>query len=247
MTSARRVPVIHGWRWIAEAFALFRRNPLIWLVLTGVLFGIAMALSLVPVLGTYLLYLLTPLLLAGLMTACRDAEAGKEIEIAHLVRGFRENASQLVTIGGVYLVGNVVIGGIVMSVGGAELQEAFRAAREGTPEALSAEVANRASVALLIGGALFVPLAMATWFAPALVILDNLPALPALQLSMRGCLANLLPFLLYGMIMSGLLFAAMLLLFVGVLFWLPLALLTGYTGYRDVFHGESTGVEQRLP
>jgi uncharacterized membrane protein len=52
---------------------------------------------------------------------------------------------------------------------------------------------------------------------------------------MRACLANLLPFLLYGALMSALLFAALLLLFVGLAVWMPVAVISAYTSYRDVF------------
>jgi hypothetical protein len=169
------------------------------------------------------------------MTACRDAEAGQEIEIAHLFAGFRMEASHLVTVGGVYLVGNVAIAGAAMYVGGAELREALQAAAEGTPERIGPETANQAMLAVLLAAALFVPLAMAVWFAPALVILDRVPAPRALLLSMRACLANMLPFLFYGALMSALFFVALLPLFVGLAVWVPIAVISAYTSYRDVF------------
>jgi hypothetical protein len=176
-----------------------------------------------------------PLFLGGLMTACRDAEAGQEIEIAHLFAGFRQDAGQLVTVGGVYLVGNVVIAGVAMYVGGSELREALQAAAEGAPERIGPEVANKAAAAVLLAAALFVPLAMAVWFAPALVILDRVPAPRALLLSMQACLANWRPFLLYGALMSVLFVVALLLLFVGLAVWAPIAVISTYTSYRDVF------------
>jgi uncharacterized membrane protein len=231
----RRVPFAHGWLWIAQAFSLFRRNPLIWIVLNLALLGIVVGADLLPVIGTYFMYLLMPMFLAGLMTACRDAEAGQEIEIAHLFAGFRQNAGQLVTVGGVYLVGNVVIAGVTMYVGGEELREALQAAAQGTPERIGLEVANKAATAVLLAAALFVPLAMAVWFAPALVILDRMPAPRALLLSLQACLANWLPFLLYGALMSVLFLGAALPLFVGLLVWIPLAVISAYTSYRDVF------------
>jgi hypothetical protein len=224
LPAFRRVATGRGWSWIAEAFGLFRRNPLIWIALNLVLLLIALALGQIPVLGSYLIYLLTPLFLAGLMTAARDTERGGEIEIAHLFRGFTENASQLITVGGVYLVGNVIVAGVAIALGGAELQEVMRAASEGGVQ-----------VEVLVSAALFVPLAMALWFAPALVMLDRVPALKALLLSTQACVANVLPFLLYGIVMSGLLFAALLPALLGLVLWVPIAMISAYTGYRDVF------------
>jgi uncharacterized membrane protein len=235
----RRVPTAHGWSWITQAFGLFRRNALNWIMLNLALLLIAVGLVVVPVIGAYVLYLLTPMFLAGMMVACRDQEAGREVEIAHLFRGFRHNASQLVTVGGVYLVGQVVIAGLVLSIGGAELQDAMRAAAEGTPQQLTPAASDRISLAVLVGSAMFVPLAMAVWFAPPLVILDELPAVRAMQLSVRACLTNLLPFLLYGVIMFGLLVVAMAPLLAGLVLWVPLAVISGYTSYRDIFSEEA--------
>jgi uncharacterized membrane protein len=234
LPAFRRVATGRGWSWIAEAFGLFRRNPLIWIALNLVLLLIALALGQIPVLGSYLIYLLTPLFLAGLMTAARDTERGGEIEIAHLFRGFTENASQLITVGGVYLVGNVIVAGVAIALGGAELQEVMRAASEGGVQ-VEPRVANKAVLAVLVSAALFVPLAMALWFAPALVMLDRVPALKALLLSTQACVANVLPFLLYGIVMSGLLFAALLPALLGLVLWVPIAMISAYTGYRDVF------------
>lgn len=225
---------MHGWRWIADAFGLFRRNPLIWIALNLALVLIALALGAIPVLGSYLIYLLTPIFLAGMMSGCREVQRGGEVEIAHLFRGFVDNAAQLVTLGGVYLVGNVVVAGIAMALGGVELQEVLRAAAEGRTD-VDPQIANRASLAVLVAAALFVPLAMALWFAPALVMLDRVPAWRALNLSMQACLANLLAFLLYGAIMTALLVLAMLPALVGLVLWLPLAVISTYTAYVDVF------------
>jgi uncharacterized membrane protein len=234
MQRLRRVPVLYGWRWIAEAFRLFRRNPLIWIALNLALVLIAIALGVVPVLGTYLIYLFTPMFLAGLMSACRDTQLGREIEIAHLFRGFVDNAAQLVTVGGVYLVGNVLVAGVAIALGGAELQEVLAAAAEGRTD-VDPAVANKASLAVLVAAALFVPLAMLLWFAPALVMLERVPAWRALVLSMQACLANLVPFLLYGVVMSALLVLALLPALIGLALWLPIAVISTYTAYVDIF------------
>jgi uncharacterized membrane protein len=231
----RRVPFAQGWRWIVQAFALFRRSAVIWIVLTMVMLALALALTMIPVLGSYLLYLITPILLAGLMSAARDTEEGQEIEIAHLFRGFRENAPQLVTVGGVYLVGNVVVAGVALSLGGEELRQVIEAAAAGRPEEVDAAAANKASMAILVAAALFLPLAMALWFAPALVMLEKIPAWRAMALSIQACLVNFLPFLLYGAVMSALLLVALALFFIGIAFWVPMAILTAYTAYRDIF------------
>ena len=44
--QARALSADYGWRWISEGFSLFRKNPMIWIVLTIILFFIGFAMSL---------------------------------------------------------------------------------------------------------------------------------------------------------------------------------------------------------
>ena len=129
--NIQSVPAGRGWQWIAAAFRLFKKNPLIWIVLHLIFVLIGVGLSILPMIGPYLLYLLTPLLLGGLMTAANDMQSGQDIEIAHLFRGFRQNTSHLITVGGVYLVGQVVISGVMIMLGGPEFQEALKVGVDG--------------------------------------------------------------------------------------------------------------------
>jgi len=234
--NIQSVPAGRGWQWIVAAFSLFKKNPLIWIVLHMILILMGAGLSILPVIGPYLLYLLTPLLLGGLMTAAKDIESGQDIEIAHLFRGFRQNTSHLITVGGVYLVGQVVISGVMIMLGGPEFQQALRVGVEGIdPASITPEVATRILMAVLAGMALFVPLAMATWFSPALVILDNHSGFAAMGESVRACLRNMQPFLVYGVFSLLLLIVASIPFGLGLVLWIPVMVLTIYTSYRDVF------------
>ncbi len=232
----RSVAPGRGWQWIVAAFQLFRMNPLTWVVLNMALMLIGAGLSLLPVIGAYVLYLLTPLFLGGIMTAAKDLEAGREIEIPHLFRGFRQNAAHLVTVGGVYLVGQVVISGVMLTIGGPEFQEAMKSGIGAfDASALTPEGARRLLQAMLLGTVLFVPLAMAVWFAPALVILDDQTGFRALWISLFACVRNAVPLLLYSIVSSVLLVFAVVPFGLGLILWIPVMLLTIYTSYRDVF------------
>lgn len=232
----RNVPAGSGWVWVTAAFGLFRRNPLIWTALNLVLLLIGAGLLMLPVIGAYVLYLLTPVFLAGIVSAAHELESGRDIEIAHLFHGFRRNSTQLVTVGGVYLVGQVLISGVMLTVGGPEFQQMVAKgmadvdATQLTPEALS-----RITMAMLVGMALFVPLAMAIWFAPALVLLGNQPGFRAMVFSVMACLRNILPFLIYGVLTFLLLVLAVIPFGLGLILWIPVMLLSMYTSYRDVF------------
>jgi uncharacterized membrane protein len=249
----RRVAAAHGWRWIVEAFRIFRRGPLIWLLLNTLLLLIGSALMLIPRLGPVVFALLTPVFMAGFVVACRDADHGGSVEVAHLFAGFRQNATPLITVGGVYLVGQLIVGGVMLFLGGDELRTVAAAAMH---ERAGAEPmpTDRLYFALLVGAALFTPLAMAVWFAPPLVVLRGAAPFAAMKASIRACLDNLLPMLVYGLGLAGSLFAVLFVLravfsllppgtmllrevaAIGTfLAWVTLTLISVYTGYRDVF------------
>jgi uncharacterized membrane protein len=237
----RNVNAGRGFDWIAEGFGLFRRNPLIWVVISVVYLAITAVISLVPFIGTAALSLLQPVLGAGLMAGCRDLAEGEELRIEHLFEGFRRNTQPLLTVGLLTLAAYIVIGAISM---GAFLLLGGAAANL---EMLSGDFPNvdtpmealPAMGGMLLGGliflALLIPIAMATWFAPALVWFRGLPALEAMKQSFFGCWRNILPFLLYGLAALVLLFLAMIPFGLGLLVLGPTLVGSVYASYREIF------------
>ena len=191
----RSVPIGHGLQWISGGWGLFKRNPLGWILLSLALLVLWLLLLNIPKLGPLLFNLLFPIFFAGLMLACRALEQGKQLEIGYLFAGFRENATALVTVGGVYLVGLLIVLAIVSSSGALPGLPA-----KPTPEdiaTLQTEL-RKMTGPILAGVALFVPLLMLTWFAPLLIVFRKMTVLPALKASLSAIVRNLAAFLLYG-------------------------------------------------
>lgn len=220
-----------GWDWIVEAFALFRKQPGLWILLTVVLGVIFIVVSLIPVLGSLANALLFPLFGAGLMLGCRDLEQGNSLEISHLFLGFKRNTSDLVLVGVFNLLGWVVIALAVIAVVGAGVFLAML--RGGTPGASLSLLSIL--IAMLLVAALSVPLYMATWFAPALIILHELAPVAALKASFYACLRNWIPFLIYGLAMLVLGVLAAIPAGLGFLVLVPVLAASVYTAYRDIF------------
>jgi hypothetical protein len=176
--EARHVSAANGWQWLVSAFALFKRNPLMWLVLIVIYVVIAMIMSVIPVIGSLAFNLMAPVFLAGLMLGCQALEAGHDLEINHLFAGFKQNSSHLITVGGIYLVGMILIVGVVFSISmlsGVTIAELK--GLEKTPETMSPETAFAILLATLLGMLLVIPLIMAYWFAPILVAFHDMPAI----------------------------------------------------------------------
>jgi uncharacterized membrane protein len=83
--------------------------------------------------------------------------------------------------------------------------------------------------------ALLLPLLMATWFAPTLIVLQEMGVGAAMKASFAGCVKNILPFFLYGVITLVASVIASVPLGLGWLLLLPLLFLSVYTTYRDIY------------
>ena len=233
--EARQVSAGQGWQWVVQGFALFRKNPLIWLVLLSIYLIIVLALSAIPLVGPLVSMLLAPVFSAGFLIGAKALDEGEELELPHLFAGFRTNTAQLVTVGGVYLVGNIVVAGTVMILGGGSLLSMALTAPPQPDPAMLAGAMGGVMLALLAGLALLVPLLMAYWFAPALVVFHNMHAMDAMKLSFTACLRNMTPFLVYGAVTFVLALLAMIPFGLGFLLLFPTIITSIYISYRDVF------------
>jgi uncharacterized membrane protein len=83
--------------------------------------------------------------------------------------------------------------------------------------------------------ALLLPVVMAIWFAPPLVVFHDKSAVEAMQESFTGCLRNIVPFLLYGLVMLVLGVLAAIPFGLGWLVLGPVLAASLYTSYKDIY------------
>jgi uncharacterized membrane protein len=225
---------LRGWRWIADGFALFLKSPVMWIALTVVMALMWIASFAIPVLGPLLFNLLSPVLFAGLMLGCKALDRGERLELSHLLAGFQNHAAALVTIGGVYLIGSIIVLGVVWAMAGGPLLQT--ALQKGAGDISMASDAARSMVpALLAGFALHLPLLMLVWFAPILVAIRGMKPVDAMKRSLAACLVNWLAFLVYGAILVVLLFISSFPLLLGLVVLLPVVFCSIYASYKDIF------------
>jgi len=236
--QVRKVTAAHGLQWIKDGFGLFRLNPVIWIALFFVYLLLGMLLSLVPLIGPIVLNLLAPVFMAGFMLGCQALESEEELEINHLFAGFKQNTSQLVTVGGIYLVGVILVAGLVfITTGGTVMNEGGHGmAGQHDP---AVEAGGHVMLAALIAMSLLIPLIMAYWFAPPLVIFHNMSPIDAMKLSFSACLTNLWPFTIYGLVSMVLLLIAAIPLGLGLLVMIPTMTASLYVSYKDIFVQEA--------
>ncbi len=229
----RSVAAGRGWEWVVEGFRIFRKQPLTWITLVVVMAMIWIAAMMVPVIGPLAINLVSPVFFAGLMLACRSTDQDEEPEFSQLFAAFKTHASPLVTIGGVYLAGNIIAVGIVFGVAGGT---ALPALMGKTADLEAMRVALRGLLlGMAVGMAVFIPVLMAVWFAPLLIVFHNTPPVEALKMSYTACWRNSLPLLIYGVATLVLLFLASIPLMLGLIVLLPVLVCSIYASYRDMF------------
>jgi uncharacterized membrane protein len=91
------------------------------------------------------------------------------------------------------------------------------------------------ALAFLVMFALLLPVVMAIWFAPPLVVFHKMGAFEAMKASFVGCLKNIVPFVVYGLIGLVLAIVASLLLMLGWLVLGPVLAASIYAAYRDIY------------
>jgi uncharacterized membrane protein len=231
----RSCPGGAGWDWIAQGWALFVRSPLMWIVALVIVIVIAIVVHLVPLIGSLAFQLFQGVIGAGFVVACRSLETGGQFELEHLFAGFQRHLGQLVLVGVFLLIGWILIFLVFAAIVGFSILGAVIAG--GTQDITAAILASGVSILLgtLVMLALMVPLLAAYWFAPALVIMHGLSAGEAMKASFHACFRNLMPFLVYSIIMTVFAFIAVLPFGLGMLVWIPVAIASTYAAYRQIF------------
>jgi len=252
----------HGMAWLAQAYALFRRNPLPWVVLLLSYYTLLLLLRAVPYIGPYAMTVLKPVFAVGLLAAAWTQERGGTPALRQLFQGFRANLGSLLPIGIFYVVGITAAVFASSLVDGGKLLDLMSNAGTMSEEEIAAALGDGAlETGMLFSAVLSIPVLIATWWAPALVVFQNAGAGAALAVSLRAALANWRPLAVYGLAVFfygallpalvtgavtlilpeafGQMFALALLLPYGILFAATLHI-SDYVSYRDVFHAGET-------
>lgn len=243
-----------GAHWLHAAYAMLSAHRMAWLSLLFLYYLVVGIVDLIPLIGQFGLPLLKPVFAVGFLAAAWNQERGGKPELKQLFQGFRSNLWALLPLGAFMLIGisvavlatSLVDGGKLVSVlsGKLKLDETLL----GTGEL---------QAGMLFAALLALPVIMALWFAPALVVFQDCNAVEALAVSLRAALVNWKPIAVYGLlvfafggVLPGIATAlvsavvpASYALVVVVALLLPYVFLfvatlhiSDYVSYRDVFH-----------
>lgn len=252
----RLLPPIAGLGWLRSASFLLAGARLTWLVFFVCYIFILGLLSIIPVIGTALATILKPVFAVGFLAGAWTQTRGQKPAISDLFRGFQSNLRALLPLGLVYWAGiNLALLSTAIIDGGTFVSAIFLG--EPLPEDFLSRPETQWVMMLAALGAL--PAALATWFAPALVVFDEMPWYRAIGLSLGATVANWRAFLVLGATLF--LFSAMLPAFalqvlvlifgaaglgfalvVLMPWWMALMTtlsISDYVSYLDTFHPEA--------
>ncbi|MEA3194010.1 MAG: hypothetical protein QOD26_2343 [Betaproteobacteria bacterium] len=233
--GGRTVLAANGWTWIADGWTLFKAAPGTWIGIVVVLLLILVVLALIPFLGSLATSLLFPVFTGGIVIGCRALDEGGRLEFNHLFDGFKTNFGTLIAVGALYLAAWVVIFVVTMVIVGAGAFALFMGGGGASDPAIAGKALTTIALAVLIMLGLSVPVLMAFWFAPPLVVFHNLGAIEAMKQSFSGCLRNLMPFLVYGIVGMLLAIVASIPILLGWLVLGPVIAASIYTSYKDIY------------
>lgn len=232
MTGGRAVGAGQGWAWIADGFGLFKKAPGIWIAQVVILLVILIVLAFIPLLGTVATLLLMPVFIGGLILGCRALRGGGELELGHLFAGFEKaHFGNLILLGVLTIAGWFVVMLPVIAIAGAG---AVFGLMRGDAASVAA-MGGSFMLAGLVALALSIPIYMALWFAPALVVLRGHAPVAAVKESFLGCLKNMVPFLIYGIVLLVPSIFATIPFLLGWLVLGPVVIASIYVAYRDIY------------
>jgi uncharacterized membrane protein len=236
----QKVPASHGLLWLKHGFRLIMRSPLqaVSLALTSIL--MLFAISRLPVVGTFLLISLMPLLLVGYMQVCRSLEYSEKVSPLSLFAGFQQRSRSLVSLGGFLLIGIILISIVTAALGGPALNAILSdyQTHQNPDKLMEALFAPDSGIqlSLMSGFTLLFGLMLSMQFAPMLVFFNHQTPLAALKTSFLASLRNILPYSVYTLIFQLLAFMLSALPWgLGWLILVPIALTSVYVSYRDIF------------
>lgn len=245
ISAGRTLGAGAGVDWLTAAWRLFVEAPFMWIGMFVIYLLFVTAVNAFPFVGPLVSYLLFGVIAAGWLAAAHAVAGGEKLDLEHLFSGFKSKTSPLFVLGALYAgatITVVVLVVIALVVGVIGVSGEIGALLSGDTTQLT-DLAESSMMALvlvvLVGLALFIPVMMAAWFAPALVYFHDVPPLDALKTSFMACLRNFVPFLIFGIVTAIMFVVAIIPLFLGLLVAGPVWMIAAFTSYRAVFTEKS--------
>jgi uncharacterized membrane protein len=235
--NAGRAEVKQVAEWYWAGWALFKKNPAIWVLFTLIWLMLAFVLLPIPLIGPIAWWVTTPVLYGGYHLAARELEHGRTPVVRHLFQGLLEKGKRgrLLTIGVITLAALVIL----FVVFGAESQMERGSVNPDHVRSFG-EWLNLFLRALLVA-MVFGVSGMGIIYSSPLVLFTPIEGFEAVMTSFEACWTNWRVLLAFFGVFIVLALGAVLTLGLGFLVVIPVAYCASYQSYKSLF-GEPEGV-----
>jgi hypothetical protein len=202
------VPAKQGILWVKLGVQVFFRQPLAMCGLFFMFIALVSVLSLIPFIGGLLALVVIPAATLGYMAATNEAIKGKFPIPTILITAFRagrERLSAMLVLGAAYAAAFLGVMGLSVLIDGGSFANMYLV---GGP--MDAQVITQPSflVAMYVSLALYIPISLAFWHAPALVHWHGMSPMKSLFFSTVACFKNIGAFTVYGALWFALMLGA---------------------------------------
>ena len=230
-----------GAAWWGESWRIFCAAPAVWIGIFVLFIVVSIALVIVPLIGSLVHTVLLPVMAGGVMLGCDALARGEPLRIGHLFEGFQGGRFAPLCLLGLlwlailFVVAIVMVAAVFLTLGASGLAALMDFGGTALDYAALASAGMAIFVVAMIGLLIALLVAMAYWFAPALVVLNGEQPVEALRKSFAASSRNLGAFLLYGLIYIGLAIVATIPMGLGWLVLGPMLVGSCYAGWRTIF------------
>ena len=202
------VPARTGLTWVKLGITTFIKQPL---AMSGLFFMFMAMLSvatLVPFIGAALALALLPAATLGLMAATQEATKGNFPMPSILISAFRAGQQRMramMVLGALYAAGFLALMGVSALVDGGQFASLYLVGGKITEELV---MQDNFQLAMWVAMALYLPLSLLFWHAPALVHWHGVSPVKSLFFSFIACYKNFGAFTVYGLAWAGVFMAA---------------------------------------
>ena len=200
------VPARNGSLWVRQGLQTFFRQPLAFISLFFFFMAMVSIASQLPVIGGTLALVLLPMMTLGLMAASASTQVTPGVRppagavFMAALRAVRQDLRPLLVLGAFYAVGFLLVMAISALADGGKFAGVYLLGRPLTREAAQQ---TDFQVALWIAMALYLPLSLAFWHAPALMHWHRVPPLKSIFFSFVACFRNIGALTLFGIVWLG--------------------------------------------
>lgn len=194
-----KLPAKTGWIWIKEGFALFRKQPaeISTLFLAYMFLMLGLNLLQIPILGQILPVILVPVFAMAFMQACLNIEQGKRVYPNLLLTGFRSPAlKNLLLLGVLYVIAAIVAIAASSLVDGGLFWLTVTGQSTLDPKEIQD---SNISLAMMFAAVVYIPAAMAFWYAAPLIMWQKMGVAKAVFYSFFAVSRELKAFAVYGL------------------------------------------------